>query len=389
VSTAIAPRAPTRGRPSGRPRGDSAPGPARILVTGYPGFLGSALIERLLTRHGPDTRIACLVQPAFVTLATERATALTARLGRAAGRLHLVPGDITREGLGLGAEATRLLAGVRDVFHLAAVYDLGVDREFAHRVNVEGTRHVIEFASALPGLRRLHYVSTCYVSGRLPGLFRERDLERGQDFGNAYEETKYRAEVQVRAAMARGLPGTIYRPAIVVGDSRTGVTQKFDGPYALVRWALRWPVVAPVPVTRGWREAEFNLVPVDFVADAIDHLAALERSAGETYHLANPSPLRVPELLDAVARATGRRIVPVRVPLAPATALLSIPGVGALTGFEPRSLAYTSHPTRYDTRAAERDLASSGVACPPLWSYLDRLTGFVREHPEVTAAAMV
>ena len=226
MTLTAAPRPPARARPSGRRRPAPAPGPARILLTGYPGFLGSALIERLLARHGPDTRIACLVQPAFMSLATERATALTARLGPAAGRLHLVPGDITREGLGLGTEATRLLGDVRDVFHLAAVYDLGVEREFAHRVNVEGTRHVLEFASALPGLRRLHYVSTCYVSGRLPGPFLEADLERGQAFGNAYEETKHRAEVAVRAAMARGLPATIYRPAIVVGVPGVADPQK-------------------------------------------------------------------------------------------------------------------------------------------------------------------
>ena len=109
------------------------------------------------------------------------------------------------------------------------------------RINVDGTRNVLDFAQEARNLRRLHYVSTCYVSGRTAGVFTEHDLEKGQSFNNYYEETKYLAEVEVQQRMRAGLPTTIYRPAIVVGDSRTGATQKYDGPYFVIRWLLRQP----------------------------------------------------------------------------------------------------------------------------------------------------
>src|SRR6185295_13240080 len=104
-------------------------------------------------------------------------------------------------------------------------------REVGMRVNVDGTRHVLDFAAAQPSLERLHYVSTCYVSGRYQGVFAESDLEKGQTFNNYYEETKYLAEVEVQRRMREGLPATIYRPSVVVGDSTSGATQKYDGPY--------------------------------------------------------------------------------------------------------------------------------------------------------------
>jgi len=116
------------------------------------------------------------------------------------------------------------------------------------KVNVEGTRHMLDFADGCSSLRRFQYVSTCYVSGRYAGIFRETDLSKGQTFNNFYEETKYLAEVEVQEQMRQGLPATIYRPAIVVGDSRTGDTQKYDGPYFAIRWLLRQPGIAIMPV---------------------------------------------------------------------------------------------------------------------------------------------
>ena len=158
-----------------------------------------------------------------------------------AGRIRLVEGDITAADLGLGAAAA-LQADVVEAWHLAAVYDLSVRRDVATRVNVLGTRNVLGFARDCPRLHRLHYVSTCYVSGRFPGLFGEDDLVKGQAFNNFYEETKYLAEVEVQLFMKGGLPATIYRPGIVVGgDGVTGATQKYDGPYYFVRWMLRNP----------------------------------------------------------------------------------------------------------------------------------------------------
>ena len=190
------------------------------------------------------------------------------------------------------------------------------------------------------------------------------------------------AEKLVEQAEAEGIPISIYRPGNVIGHSLTGTWKTDDAICRLIKGSIQ---VGAAP------RMEFNLslVPVDYVVDAMVYLAGLEGSAGLTYHLADPDPLTVPELLDAVGDATGRRLVPIPVPLAPAVAALSLPGVGMLTGFEPQSLAYTSHPTRYDTTNAIRDLEGSGISCPPLRSYIGRLAEFVRLHRDVRASAMV
>ncbi|HET9012145.1 MAG TPA: SDR family oxidoreductase, partial [Gemmatimonadaceae bacterium] len=234
-----------------------------VLFTGFPGFLGSELLPRVLTRMR-DAAAVCLVQPKYAPLARTRLDELVARSPDLAGRVRIVEGDIVLPDLGLGA-ATELASSVVEIFHLAAVYDLSVGRALAMRVNVDGTTHMLAFAARCPRLRRFQYVSTCYVSGRFPGTFTEDMLEEGQTFNNFYEETKYLAEVEVRRAMREGLPATIYRPAVVVGDSTTGTTQKYDGPYFAMQWLLRQPKVALMPVVGNARATRFNVVPRNFV----------------------------------------------------------------------------------------------------------------------------
>jgi thioester reductase-like protein len=360
---------------------------ATILFTGFPGFLGSELVPRVLARSAGD-RAACLVQAKFAALARARAAALTARDPSLAGRIDLVEGDITAKGLAL-ADAGAIARDVAEIYHLAAVYDLSVPRALGLRVNVDGTRNVLDFAAACPALRRFQYVSTCYVSGRLPGTFREEDLQRGQAFNNAYEETKYLAEVLVQERMKAGLPATIYRPAIVVGDSASGATQKFDGPYFVIRWLLRQGRVAVLPTVGDVRASTVNLVPRDFVVGAIAYLSGREASRGRVYHLADPAPLTVDGLIDAIAAATGRRVLRVPLPLALAKGAIDrVPGVYRLMQIPSSAIDYFVHPTRYATDHAREDLAGSGLSVPPLPSYLDRLVAFVRDHPEIGAQAM-
>ena len=187
-------------------------------------------------------KAAPLVQLQYADLAARRAEELAAA-GVCGG--SRAPGGRGHSQPGLGLNG-RGLGDVTDVWHLAAVYDLAVERELAVRVNVEGTRTEICWTRShdVAGLSRFHYFSTCYVSGRYAGPFGEDDLEVGAPFNNYYEETKHEAEAEVRRRMAAGLPATIYRPSIVVGDSRTGETQKFDGPYFVMQWLLRQPMVA-------------------------------------------------------------------------------------------------------------------------------------------------
>lgn len=362
---------------------------ATLLFTGFPGFLGRELLPRVLARR-TDAEALCLVQEKFAAAARDAVQALGRAHPHVAGRIRLVSGDITRPALGV--EPSALPTDIAEIHHLAAVYDLAVKRELALRVNVEGTRNVLDVAERCGRLERLHYVSTCYVSGRHPGVFREDDLVTGgaQPFNNAYEETKHLAEREVRARMARGLPATIYRPAITVGDAATGETQKYDGPYYAIQWLVRQPGrIAVMPVV-GDLTAEQNVVPRDFVVGAIAYLAGLPGSLGKTYHLADPAPLTARQMLGVIGRALGKRVllVPLAVSLAK-FAIEKVPGVYPLLRIPAPLIDYFVHPTRYDTTNATADLAGSGIACPPFASYVDRLVAFVREHPGVGAVAMV
>ncbi len=357
-----------------------------LLFTGFPGFLGRELLPRVLDRRR-DAEAVCLVQEKFAPVARAAVDELTRVHPHAAGRIRLVPGDITRSDLGLDSAA--LVREVAEIHHLAAVYDLGVARELALRVNVDGTRHVLDLAERCPALERLHYVSTCYVSGRWEGVFAEDALEVGQVFNNHYEESKYLAEVDVRARMRAGLPATVYRPAITVGDSTTGVTQKYDGPYFAIQWLVRQPgPVALMPVVGDLR-ARVNVVPRDFVVAAIAHLSSLPGSKGKTYQLADPAALTAGEMIAAIGRALGKRIV--RVPLTVGLAKLAIdrvPGVYRLLRIPSHLVDYFVHPTRYDTRNTLSDLDGTGIACPPFASYAPALVSFVRRNPGVGSAPM-
>ncbi len=361
---------------------------ATIFFTGFPGFLGSELLPRVLGRAA-DREAACLVQPKFAEVARARADALEAKHPKLAGRIRLVEGDVTRPDLGLGEEAAALQSATSEVYHLAAIYDLSVERDLAMRVNVDGTRNVLRFAAECRALERLQYVSTCYVSGRYAGPFAERDLVKGQEFNNFYEETKFLAEVKVQEWMEKGLPATIYRPSIVVGDSRTGATQKYDGPYYAIRWILRQPVAAVMPVVGNPRRTRLNVVPRDFVIAAIAHLSGLEASRGKVYQLADPDPLTIDQMLDAIARAADKKVIRIPTLLGVAKASLDhVPFLERIMGIPPAAIDYFVHPTYYLTDNTRDDLAGTGIEVPPFTAYVDRLVEFVRSHPEVSSAAM-
>jgi thioester reductase-like protein len=360
-----------------------------VLFTGFPGFLGTALLPRVLRRDGALEAV-CLVQGRFRALAEARVEELLAADPTLTGRIRLVEGDITAPDLGLGARRAGLRASVTEVYHLAAVYDLEVAREVGMEVNVAGTRHVVDLCGELDGLERLHYVSTCYVSGRWPGIFRETELIKGQTFNNCYEETKYLAEVLIAEARDEGLPVTIYRPSVVGGDSTTGATQKFDGPYFVVRWLLKQPRIALMPVIGDPDGYRFNVVPRDFVIDAIDALSARADTVGGTYALADPEPYTVRELVELFGQVTDKRLVQVPLPLQVARgALRRVPGLEPLLGIPPAATNYFTHPTHYTTDEADRLLAEDGIGRPDRESWFRAMAAYVREHPDVSSAAMV
>jgi thioester reductase-like protein len=358
-----------------------------LLMTGFPGFLGSALLPALVARRR-GLRVLCVVQPQHLELARHRLTELSTAEPGLRDRVELLTGDITAPELGIDARHRDAVQRVTEVWHLAAVYDLAVPEEVARRVNVDGTARVLEVCEGLAPHARLHHVSTCYVSGRYDGEFGEDDLDEGQQFRNHYEATKFEAEMLVRKAMADGLPATVHRPGIVVGDSRTGRTSKYDGPYFLAEFLRRQPGVAFVPRVGDPDRVRFSLVPRDFLVDAMVELSATQRSVGRTYALTDPNPPTVRELVDTFAAHLGRRVVWVPLPLAATRTAVSLPGVERLLGLPAEAVDYFASATTYSTANAVEDLAGTDVTCPPFGTYADRLLDWMAAHPEVGSAAM-
>ena len=335
-----------------------------VFFTGFPGFLGSELLPRVL-QNSPASQAVCLVQSKFMGQARSALAHIEAACPHLRGRIELAVGDITAPGLGL-RDISRIKRHTSEIFHLAAVYDLSVSRNVAMQVNVLGTRNVLDLAEDSPGLRRLQYVSTCYVSGRYAGTFSEDDFDKGQAFNNHYEETKYLAEAEVRARMRGGLPATIHRPAIVVGDSRTGATQKYDGPYFLIRWLLRQPGIAVLPVAGKPSLTRMNVVPRDYVVDAMSYLSGLDASVGKVYQLSDPVPLTVSNLIKVLGRATRRIVVRLPFPRAAAKFLIDhVPGVNWLMQIPSPAVDYFAHPTLYTCVRTSADLEGSGLKAPP------------------------
>jgi thioester reductase-like protein len=347
------------------------------LLTGFPGFIGRRLVRELLRRDA-ETRIVALVEARMLDVARSVAAEIDG-----SERVEVIAGDIAERRLGLGDEDYgRLAAEVTVVEHLAAIYDLAVPIEVAQRVNVDGTGNVLAFCRDCDRLERLDYVSTAYVAGDRTGVVYEHELALGQRFKNHYESTKFQAEVWVREEMDR-IPATIYRPAIVVGDSRTGETQKFDGPYYVLRFiAASRRRHLPVPnIGRG--ASPFNVVPVDFIIDAITALASLEQAVGETVHLCDPSPLSAHDMFNLLSRLYADAEPAFTVPAAPVAAALRLKSMRRFFGGVPReTIRYLNHPVRYDTRRATELLAEADLSCPGFASYAPAMVEFFRAHDE-------
>jgi thioester reductase-like protein len=348
-----------------------------VFLTGFPGFIGTRLAARLLADDA-EIRVAALVEPKMAARAREAA-------GRIPGgdRIEVLEGDIADRHLGLTAEQTeRLRAEVTAVYHLAAIYNLAVPFDVAQTVNVAGTGNVLGLCGRCEKLERLNYVSTAYVAGDRKGQVFEHELNLGQGFKNHYESTKFQAEVWVRELMDQ-IPTTVYRPAIVVGDSRTGETQKFDGPYYLLRTvAVAHARHMPIPQF-GAAEAPFNVVPVDFVIDALAVADDDPELIGETLHLVDPEPVTAGELFRLLAREYAGREPSYKLPPKMVQASLRSKSVSKVfSGAPPESIEYLNHAVRFDTRRADELLARHGLRCPRFEEYVGPIVQYFREHED-------
>ncbi len=307
-----------------------------VFITGFPGFIASRLV-RLLAVKGAT--LLLLVQDAFESQARHEIESLVAETGIEKNKLTILTGDITVEDLGLTDEPlARARNETTTVFHLAALYDLAVRRELALRVNLGGTRNINSFVRTLPKLRRYNYISTCYVAGKRKGLIQESELYHEAGFRNFYEESKYLAESEVESLKSE-LPITIHRPSVVCGDSKTGETAKYDGVYYLIRYLLRMPRVVSL-LNIGNRKVSLNLVPVDFVVEAISTLAADPAAQGKTLQIADPDPLTTYDLCNVITETIYERAAAIRVPATLVEFTLSLPLSPSITGLPHHGVPY-------------------------------------------------
>jgi nucleoside-diphosphate-sugar epimerase len=348
-----------------------------IFITGFPGFIAGRLVEKLVK---PETQFFLLVQPPLVGKAMAQIEAISETTSTPLEAFSIVEGDITQPSLGINnADLVTVQYETTEVFHLAAAYDLAVAKDVAFNVNFEGTRNVNDFVHSVRNLRRYNYISTCYVAGKREGLIREDELEHNAGFRNYYEETKYLAEIEVEQLKAT-LPVTIYRPSVVVGDSKTGETAKYDGIYYLIHYLRKAPGLLRV-LNVGNPTVRLNLVPVDFVVDGMAALARDPRAVGKTIALADPAPLTTAELFDVIARAmTGRKSE-----FSPSRKLaewfLNTRVSPAITGLPHHAVPYFFISQTYDTKVAKALLRPHGISCPRFAQYVENLLDFLDEYP--------
>lgn len=346
------------------------------FVTGATGFIGKFLTENLLKRGG---EVHVLVRPGSET----KFQALKARFPFYAERLHAVSGDISQPGLGLSAGDHEALKGRIDhFFHLAAIYDIEAPAEAQQQANVVGTRAAMQAAEALE-VRCFHYASSIAVAGLYKGTWREDMLEEAEGLDNPYLRTKHEAEVLVRNECK--IPYRVYRPGMVVGHSKTGEMDKIDGPYFFLRLIKKLrkalPSWAPVVGVEGGR---LNIVPVDYVATAMDYLAHKDGLDGRVFHLTDPKANKVGEVMNLFAKAAGGPQFAMRidarmtafVPPMIRNGISKLPPVvrvkkAVLADLQipEETLGFITYPTKFDCRDTQKALNGSGISCPALESY--------------------
>src|SRR5215213_9442155 len=350
-----------------------------LFVTGFPGFIADRLLERLARK---ECRFILLVQPSWLARARDEIARIAGLTGRDPADFQIVEGDITQPHLGLSAANVELTQQqTTRIFHLAAIYDLAVERELAFRVNVAGTRNVLEFARSIPFLQHFHYVSTCYIAGKREGVILESELRHEAGYRNFYEESKYLAELEVESARSI-LPVTIHRPAVVCGDSQTGETVKYDGVYYLILYLLKWPSMLSL-VNIGNERVSLNLVPVDFVVDAMAALAFDQRAIGKTVQLADPAPLTTSGLFNSIARSIDGKQSRMTAPAKWVRFFLMLPPSPKITGLPHSAVPYFFVKQLYDSSQAQELLAPYGILCPPFANYVDRIVDFAKRNPRL------
>jgi thioester reductase-like protein len=336
-----------------------------LLVTGFPRLLARRMAEELAAR----APVALLAQEKNA----ERAESFVASLRE--GRVLV--GDVASMHLGLStAEYREVTQECTGIVHAAEWTWVGADPVTLDRVNVQGTRAVLELAQDCRKLQRLTHFSTVFVSGDRVGVIAEDELSAGQTFRNAYERTMFEAEMLVRRAMGQ-IPCTVLRPAFIVGDSTTGEIDRFDGPYIVAGLLLSTRLQVPLPLP-GDGVAPLNVVPIDFVSKAAGAIHQDPRAVGRTFHIVDPNPSSSRRVYERVAEREGKKLPRLSLGYKLTDRLLKLPGLEKLTREQRMAFATVNHLSFYSSRNTLELLDATGISCPPIESYLDKLIDYAQ-----------
>jgi NAD(P)-dependent dehydrogenase (short-subunit alcohol dehydrogenase family) len=360
----------------------------KYFVTGATGFIGKRLVKKLLSRK--DNVVYFLIRKNSV----EKIPALLAFWDATSAQAIPIFGDLREKLLGVSASDAQLLSNNIDhFFHFAAIYDLKAGTEDQIAVNVEGTRQTVAFANAIRA-RCLHHVSSIAAAGLYKGMFREDMFDEAENLHHPYFFTKHESEKTVRKESK--IPFRIYRPGMVIGDSKTGAMDKVDGPYYFFKSIQRLRELLPpwMPMI-GIEGGRLNIVPVDFVVDAMDYIAHKAQLDGQCFHLTDPEPMRVGDILNTFARAAHAPAMSLRInaailgfiPESVKKALMSLVPVRRVKnailkdlGFPDDMMQFINYPTRFDNRNAAAALAESDIRCPRLENYSDKIWDYWERH---------
>jgi NAD(P)-dependent dehydrogenase (short-subunit alcohol dehydrogenase family) len=351
----------------------------QYFVTGATGFIGKRLVKKLLARKGSVVYFLMREE------SRDKIPALIEYWGTTKNRAIPVFGDLRSTKLGVSKEETKALAkNIDHFFHLAAIYDMKADAESQMEVNIEGTRNTVAFANAI-GAGCLHHVSSIAAAGLFEGIFREDMFEEAENLDHPYFASKHESEKIVRKESK--VPFRVYRPGLVVGDSKTGEMDKIDGPYYFFKLIQRIrQMLPPWMPTIGIEGGRINIVPVDYVVDAMDHIAHQPKLDGKCFHLTDPEPMRVGDVLNTFARAAHAPTMSMRInaalfgfiPKSIKKGMMSLTPVRRVRnaimkdlGLPEDIMQFVNYPTRFDNRDTAAVLKGSGIACPRLEDYAD------------------
>lgn len=355
-----------------------------LFITGYPGFLASSLLHQLYDDHATDIDHIYLL-----VLSSEKKAAFTkiqqiAKEGNIPiEKYTIVTGDITKVNIGISPDILDTLTNkITHVFHLAGVYDLAVPYILAERINVHGTTMVNDWVQTLSNLERYAYFSTMVVSGDREGTIYENELSMNQSFRNNYEQTKYSAELLVDKLKEK-VPTTIFRPAVVKGNSKTGYTSKFDGLYFMLNMYDKLTLSPFIPYieVKGVSPVG-NFVPSDYVLEASSYLSMTQIGEGKTYHLTDPNPYTMIELQGMLAYHFLGRYPKGVFPASVAKSMLQIRPIRRWLHAEAEAMDYFTITPSHDTTQVSKDLKGSEISCPDLKDTLPSMIEFYRKYKD-------